>query len=55
MRFFIKIGRLPLFEHKAAFRELRDQLFPEEGEPLIPLDILGYIDYREWIDEKLNP
>jgi len=54
MRFFIKIGRLPLLEYKSAFRELREQLFPEKDEPLIPLDILGYINYREWIDEKLS-
>lgn len=54
MRFFIKIGRLPLLEYRTSFRELKEQLFPEESDPLIPQDILRYIDYREWIDGKLN-
>lgn len=54
IRFFIKIGHLPLLEYRIAFLELKEQLFPKENDPLIPQDILGYIDYREWIDGKLN-
>lgn len=54
MRFFIKIGRLPLLEHRSAFLELKEQLFPDNGEYLISEDVLGYIDYRGWIDGKLN-
>ena len=52
---FVKVGRLPLLEYKAAFAELRQQLFPDDAEPLVPADMLSYIDYREWIDWKLNP
>lgn len=51
LRFFIRIGRLPLLEYGAAFRKLQEELFPEEGSPLVPPEISGYIDYRSWISE----
>jgi hypothetical protein len=55
LKFFIKIGRIPLLEYKEAFAGLKHQLFPENGESLVPEDVTGYIDYREWIDGKLKP
>ena len=36
LRFFIKIGRLPLSEYKTAFKELKHQLFPEERKIYCP-------------------
>ena len=54
LKFFVKVGRLPVLEYKAAFAELAQQLFPDDAEPLIPADMLGYIDYREWVDRKLK-
>ena len=54
LRFFGKIGRLPPPEYKNAFAGLGRELFPENGEPLVPPDVLGYIDYREWIAQKIH-
>lgn len=53
-RFFVKIGRIPESDFGDAFRELNEQLFFKDGESLIPSDALGYIDYKEWIEGKLN-
>lgn len=53
LTFFIKVARLPLFEYKKAFIELKFKLFSDE-EPLIPKNMLGYIDYLEWIDGKIK-
>lgn len=53
LKFFVKMGKLELLEYKNAFRELQSQLFPA-GEPsLVPVEILGYIDYREWLASKI--
>lgn len=54
LRFFIRIGRIPLLEYRDAFRELKEELFPEEGESLVPVEIVGYIDYRSWIEERVG-
>ena len=54
LKFFIRIGRLPLLEYKEAFAELKERLFPNQAEPLIPEGIRGYIDYEEWILGKMN-
>jgi tetratricopeptide (TPR) repeat protein len=53
LAFFAKMGQTPKYEHKSRFRELRQQLFPE-GNSIIPANILDYIDYKKWIDEKLK-
>lgn len=54
LRFFSKIGKLPLSEYKSAFRVLQQRLFPPNEPAMIPDETLGYIDYREWIDLKLK-
>ena len=54
LKFFTKIGKLPLLEYREAFRELRQKLFPINEKSLITEDILGYIDYKEWIEGKIN-
>ncbi len=54
LRFFIRIGRIPLLEYREAFRELKKELFPEEGESLVPIEIVGYIDYKAWIEERVG-
>ena len=54
LRFFVKIGKVPLLEHKAAFIELRQKLFPVDSEPIVPAEALGYIDYRAWIDRQVE-
>lgn len=54
LKFFVHMGQLPLLEYKGAYRQLRQSLFPETGPPLIPEDVLGYIDYRGWLLDKGN-
>ena len=54
LRFFIRIASLPLLEYKQAFRELEKSLFPDAEKSLIPEQLSGYIDYREWIGEKVS-
>ena len=54
LNFFIRIGRLPLLEHKDAFLKLREKLYPAHLEPLIPPETSGYIDYKVWIDRQLK-
>lgn len=54
LNFFIKIDAIPLLEYKKQFKELRGQLFPEKGEDMIPAEVLDYINYKTWIDEKIN-
>lgn len=53
LEFFIRIDSRPLLEHRDAFSELRDRLFPADGEPLVPKHVLDYIDYAAWIERKL--
>jgi hypothetical protein len=52
LKFFIRIAKVPLFEYKEAFVELKEALFPENRPSLIPDDAQGYIDYSAWINEK---
>lgn len=54
LKFFVKIGNLPLSDYRSAFETLKKQLFPAEGEALVPADVLDYIDYQEWIEGKLK-
>ena len=53
LSFFAKLGRIPVGEYRAAFRELQGQLFPERGEALVP-GHLDYIDYGEWIGGRFE-
>ncbi len=54
LRFFIRIPRLQSSEYNNAFLALRKQLFPENTDPLVPQDAIGYIDYRAWIDRQMK-
>lgn len=54
LKFFIKMGNLPLLEYPQAFVTLKNQLWPEGKKPLVPDDVLQSLDYREWIDGKLK-
>lgn len=54
LKFFVKIGNLPLPEYRNAFEALQKQLFPDQGEALVPAGALDYIDYQEWIEGKLK-
>ena len=54
LKFFIRIGKLPLLDYKAAFHNLKKQLYPPDADPLIPSDVIGYIDYRAWINRQLG-
>lgn len=54
LKFFIKIGKVALLEYKEAFVELREQLYPTNEEPAIPMDVRGYIDYNAWIERQLG-
>ncbi|HMB64316.1 MAG TPA: hypothetical protein VKN36_14650 [Eudoraea sp.] len=54
LKFFIRIGRTPLLEYKEAFRSLKRQLYPENADPLIPREVIGYIDYKAWINRELG-
>ncbi len=53
LRFFTKIGRLPLLDYKEAFKALHVQLFPSEEASLIPSNTVGYIDFEHWILKKI--
>lgn len=50
--FFSKMGQTPKFEHKRKYKELHQQLFSNEGK--IPSEVLDYIDYKSWIEGKMN-
>ena len=54
LKFFIAISKAPILEHKEKFSDLQRQLFPEDGEALVPVEILNYIDYERWIAGKLS-
>jgi hypothetical protein len=47
------MGRLPVMEYKQAYRDLKEILYPQNGEALIPENIKDYIDFREWIETKI--
>ncbi len=49
LKFFVRMGRLPVFEYKQAFKELKSDLYPEGEETLIPKEVRGYIDFKMWI------
>ncbi|MEX0288553.1 MAG: hypothetical protein AB3N14_05540 [Flavobacteriaceae bacterium] len=53
LNFFIRIGKLPLLEHKDAFIKLRKKLYPIDTDSLIPQETSGYIDYKVWIERQL--
>ncbi len=54
LQFFSKIGRSPLGEYKKRFQELQAQLFPM-GQPTPALSAgLRYVDYRDWIEARVN-
>ena len=52
--FFIRIDSVPLLEFREQFQKLRDQLFPEKGEDMIPAEVLDYINYKAWIEQKIR-
>ena len=54
LKFFIRIGRIPLLDYKDAFYTLKEQLYPKNSEPLIPRDAIDYIDYMAWINRQLG-
>lgn len=54
LRFFVQIGKMPLYDYKAAYQELYNKLFPENAEALVSEDALNYIDYKGWLQQKLN-
>jgi hypothetical protein len=53
LKFFTRMGRLPVMEYKQAYRDLKEILYPQNGEALIPENIKDYIDFREWIETKI--
>lgn len=53
--FFISIDSVPLLEYRGKFSTLRDQLFPKKGTAMIPAEVLDYINYKAWIEQKINP
>lgn len=52
LRFFSRAGKLPESELKSSYRDLYLHLFDNKM-PLIPADVLDYIDYKTWLMEKL--
>lgn len=54
LAFFSGISKVPLLEYKDRFRELHHQLFPANKDALIPPGILDYIDYKEWLEDKIT-
>lgn len=53
-RFFVKASNTPEYEHRAIYKELYNSLFPKNNDALIPDNVLDYIDYREWLHNKLK-
>jgi len=49
-----KIGKSPVLEYRDQFRILMIQLFPEDGDALVPSEVLYYIDYKKWITDKIG-
>jgi hypothetical protein len=54
LQFFSKVGKSPLFEHSGLYRSLHDNLFPESGDWLLSKQVLDYIDFKRWIEDKLK-
>lgn len=54
LRFFSKLSIAPKYEYNEMFRALYMQLFPDNDCAMIPNDILDYIDYKTWIEDKIK-
>jgi hypothetical protein len=54
LRFFTKIIRIPHSEYQEAFVELRNHLFPSGLKSLIPESDQDYIDYKGWLDWRIE-
>ena len=51
LKFFTQIGRVPESEFMDLYHQLAIDLF-QEGPAQIPRSLLGYIDYRSWLEKK---
>lgn len=54
LRFFVKMGKEIDFGHKKLFTSLHEELFPEEGESIVPTEALDFIDFERWIGSKIG-
>ncbi len=54
LAFFSSISKAPLLEFKDRFREVHHQLFPSKKDALVSAEILDYIDYKEWLEDKIT-
>lgn len=52
LHFFSKIGQTPQSEHSKLRLDLRQKLFPQQGDSLVPEDALRMMDFRRWLDGK---
>ncbi|MBZ0099748.1 MAG: hypothetical protein K8F30_11720, partial [Taibaiella sp.] len=52
LRMFAKISNAPQTMHRRLYRQWYADLFPAEGETVIPEAVLDYIDYRQWLGVK---
>ncbi len=52
LQFFSRIGQTPVLQHTSLYQKLYEQLFPEAGESLISAEVLDYIDFRKWLQDK---
>lgn len=54
LRFFSAMGKAVPSEYKDKYQALYDELFLPNEAPLILQETLDYIDYKAWLEEKLN-
>lgn len=52
LRFFSRIARAPLLEYRKLYQQLKNDLFPGNGDSMITAEVLDYIDFRKWLEEK---
>ena len=53
LRFFSKICTAPKREYKSLFSQLQQDLF-ERQEKLVDENILDFLDFKAWIEERLR-
>ncbi|MBV6646094.1 MAG: hypothetical protein KI790_11635 [Cyclobacteriaceae bacterium] len=54
LKFFSRIGKAPILEHKRLFMELNERLFEHENVENIPNEILDYLRLKPWLERKLS-
>ncbi len=54
LRFFSRIGKAPVFEHKQYFTDLLQRFVQLEEENSFPSADLDYVNYKSWVFSKIS-